>query len=203
MSKTASTSTTWGFPEIFREPEWREQWSRIKDGIKDRLSKPGASSNDIAVRAPLLVDAWEECGEIRKGIEDFSESDEERRGLGWAIINLESFKVDTALYERLAKLAYLRATGFYFQSRQSEIEGIQGFFNAWWSDDAKTKGMAEDVLALRRKTDDLSVALSHRELLALTSRPRRTAAKERLRRLLAEVETVSGKLRVKLDEPFD
>lgn len=186
--------------DFFPTTERQKKRTVIRDRIVERLPGHLASRDRISFYAGLLADAWEECCEISEAIEKFSESGEESHGLMEAIKTFESLKVDIALYEKIAKLAYLWSTGFLWRSKHSEMASIKEELSSWWSDDELLTEMASDILQLRRKTEDLGVALSQRYLLVSTGRRRRKAAQARLRKIVGEVETISGRVRANLDE---
>ncbi len=174
----------------------------IKGRIADRLLQHGASTREVDRWAFMLADLWDECSEIRQDMESFSQSAE--TGALYAVISgLETFRVDSVAYDRVARRVYQRLTGRVLTSKHSELQSIKGILTTWWQDDAKLKAIAEDIAGLRRLSDELGVMLSDRYLLELTNRPRRPAAVARLRKLVSSVESLARHLRTALDEEND
>lgn len=174
----------------------------IKRRIADRLLQHGASTREVDRWAFMLADLWDECSEIRQALESFSQSDGSRALLA-VISGLETFRVDSVAYDRVARRVYQRFAGMVYTSKHSELKSIKGMLTTWWQDDAKLKAIAEDIAGLRRSSDELGVMLSDRYLLQLTTRPRRRAAVARLRKLVSSVESLAQHLRTALEEESD
>ena len=150
----------------------------------------------------MLADLWDECSEIRQAMESFSQS-ADTGPLYTAILGLETFRVDSVAYDRVARRVYQRLTGMVLTSKHSELQSIKRMLTTWWQDDAKLKAIAEDIAGLRRLSDELGVMLSDRYLLELTTRPRHRAAVARLRKLVSSVESLARHLRTALEEEND
>ena len=174
----------------------------IKGRISDRLLQHGASTREVDRWAFMLADLWDECSEIRQAIESFSQSD--GSGALLAVVSgLETFRVDSVAYDRVARRVYQRFAGMVYTSKHSELKSIKGMLTTWWQDDAKLEAIAEGIVGLRRLSDELGVMLSDRYLLELTTRPRRPAAVARLRKLVSSVESLARHLRTALEEEND
>lgn len=171
----------------------------IKARIAERLLEHGASTREVDRWAFMLADLWDECSEIKQAMESFSQSDGSG-GLTAVISGLETFRVDSAAYDRVARRVYQRLTGMVFKSKRSELKSIKQILTTWWQDDVKLEAIAEDIVGLRRLSDELVVMLSDRWLLELTNRPRRPAAMARLRKLVSSVESLARHLRTELEE---
>jgi hypothetical protein len=177
-------------------------YEAIKGRIADRLLQHGASTREVDRWAFMLADLWDECSEIRQALESFSQSD--GSGALLAVISgLETFRVDSVAYDRVARRVYQRFAGMVYTSKHSELKSIKGMLTTWWQDDAKLKAIAEDIAGLRRLSDELGVMLSDRYLLELTTRPRRRAAVARLRKLVSGVESLARNLGTALEEEND
>ena len=177
-------------------------YTAIKGRIVDRLLEHGASTREVDRWAFMLADLWDECSEIRQAMESFSQSDGSG-ALDAVISGLETFRVDSVAYDRVARRVYQRLTGMVLTSKHSELKLIKGMLTTWWRDEAKLEAMAEDIVGLRRSSDELGVMLSDRYLLQLTTRPRRRAAVARLRKLVSSVESLARHLRTALEEEND
>lgn len=176
------------------------EYREVKNQIARALLQRGVRLSDIQRWSPALADLWQEANEIRRSIESFGHSAEDRPLMS-IIMELESMRPEIVEYDRLVKQIWRRVTRSAWRPTRSEIDSIRGMLSASLGKSSLVDDLAESIWRFRNLSDKLTVELSDRELLQLTTRRNRKRTTSVLRNLASDAESAAKSLRSKTD-PF-